>query len=170
MRSLRIFTAYSLPIFSDYCQNVCLISRLFLESKTLFYDTDPFLFYIVTINDELGAHFAGYFSKEKYEPDKNNLSCIMTLPCFQDKGLGRFLIDVSYALSRKEGWFGGPEQPLSDLGRIAYGSYWRGTIYDYLHEHKMDIEGGDGVSIDCECLRIKICFRVSEFWNLNTKS
>ncbi|ULT90984.1 hypothetical protein L3Y34_008936 [Caenorhabditis briggsae] len=129
-----------------YCQTLCLISRMFLESKTVFYDTEPFFFYIVTINDEVGCRFAGYFSKEKYEPDVNNLSCIMTLPRYQEKGLGRFLIDVSYALSRKEGWNGGPEQPLSDLGKKAYGGYWKTAIACSLVKFKDDIEFGDGIS------------------------
>ena len=31
-----------------YCQNVCFIAKLFLDHKTLYYDTDPFLFYIVS--------------------------------------------------------------------------------------------------------------------------
>lgn len=28
-----------------YCRNLCLISKLFLDHKTLYYDVDPFLFY-----------------------------------------------------------------------------------------------------------------------------
>uniref|UniRef100_A0A1I7TSV1 Histone acetyltransferase n=1 Tax=Caenorhabditis tropicalis TaxID=1561998 RepID=A0A1I7TSV1_9PELO len=52
----------------------------------------------------------------------------MTLPYHQDKGLGWFLIDVSYALSRKEEWNGGPEQPLSDLGRKSYGGFWNTAV------------------------------------------
>ncbi|EGT46847.1 hypothetical protein CAEBREN_32037, partial [Caenorhabditis brenneri] len=35
-----------------YCQTLCLVSRMFLESKTVFYDTEPFFFYVVTMNDE----------------------------------------------------------------------------------------------------------------------
>ncbi|CAI2353120.1 unnamed protein product [Caenorhabditis sp. 36 PRJEB53466] len=112
-----------------YCQRLCLIARLFLSSKTVFYDTEPFLFYVVTVNDAEGWRLAGYFSKEKYEPDLNNLSCIMILPPFQSMGLGRVLIDLSYALSRREEWFGGPEQPLSEHGLAAYGKYWRAAIF-----------------------------------------
>ena len=48
-----------------YCQNLCLLAKLFLGSKTLYYDVEPFLFYIMTENDEHGCHFVGYFSKEK---------------------------------------------------------------------------------------------------------
>ena len=31
-----------------YCQNICLVCKLFLDSKTLFYDVESFLFYILT--------------------------------------------------------------------------------------------------------------------------
>lgn len=30
-----------------YCQSLCLLSKLFLDHKTLYYDVDPFLFYIL---------------------------------------------------------------------------------------------------------------------------
>jgi hypothetical protein len=30
-----------------YCQNLCLLSKLFLDHKTLYYDVQPFLFYIL---------------------------------------------------------------------------------------------------------------------------
>jgi len=48
-----------------YCQNLCLLAKLFLDHKTLFYDTLPFLFYIFARVDDKGAHIVGYFSKEK---------------------------------------------------------------------------------------------------------
>lgn len=31
-----------------YCQNLCLLAKLFLDHKTLYYDVEPFLFYILT--------------------------------------------------------------------------------------------------------------------------
>ncbi len=36
---------------------------MFLDHKTLYYDTDPFLFYVMTNYDEHGFHLVGYFSK-----------------------------------------------------------------------------------------------------------
>ena len=42
-------------------QNLCLLAKLFLDHKTLYYDVDPFLFYILTEVDDRGAHIVGYF-------------------------------------------------------------------------------------------------------------
>jgi hypothetical protein len=67
---------------------------MFLDHKTLYYDVEPFLFYVMTEVDDLGARFVGYFSKEKRSPD-NNVSCIMTLPVRQRRGWGQLLIDFS---------------------------------------------------------------------------
>ena len=81
-----------------YCQNLCLLAKQFLDHKTLYYDVEPFLFYVVTEASPLGAKFVGYFSKEKRSPT-NNVSCIMTLPVRQRRGWGNFLIDFSESFS-----------------------------------------------------------------------
>lgn len=78
-----------------YCQNLCLLAKLFLDHKTLYYDVEPFLFYVLTKNDKKGCHLVGYFSKEKHCVQKYNVSCIMTMPQYQRQGFGRFLIDFS---------------------------------------------------------------------------
>ncbi|KAI6656422.1 Histone acetyltransferase KAT6B isoform X3 [Oopsacas minuta] len=114
-----------------YCQNLCLLGKLFLDHKTLYYDVEPFTFYVLTKNDESGCHIIGYFSKEKYQ-QKFNLSCIMTLPAYQKQGYGKFLIQFSYLLSLREERIGSPEKPLSLLGRVAYISFWKSAILDYL--------------------------------------
>lgn len=67
---------------------------MFLDHKTLYYDVEPFLFYVMTTAEVTGAKFVGYFSKEKRSPT-NNVSCIMTLPVRQRKGWGNLLIDFS---------------------------------------------------------------------------
>jgi len=56
--------------------------------------------------------------------DNNNLACILIFPPWQRQGLGQVLMAASYFLGRQEGRFGGPERPLSALGRKAYIAYW----------------------------------------------
>jgi histone acetyltransferase MYST1 len=48
-----------------YCQNLSYFAKLFLDHKTLYFDVDPFLFYVLCSRDERGYHPVGYFSKEK---------------------------------------------------------------------------------------------------------
>lgn len=56
-----------------YCQKLCLLAKLFLDHKTLYFDVSPFFFYIITKVDQDGAHIVGYFSKEKVSTH----SCLM---------------------------------------------------------------------------------------------
>lgn len=121
-----------------YCQNLCLLAKLFLGSKTLYYDVEPFLFYVLCEYDDLGYHFVGYFSKEKRASSQNNVSCILTLPIHQRKGYGNLLIDFSYLLTRVEGKTGSPEKPLSDMGLVSYRNYWRLIMCRYLIKHCPD--------------------------------
>ncbi|KAJ2007964.1 Histone acetyltransferase [Coemansia sp. RSA 2322] len=125
-----------------YCQNLCLIGKMFLDTKTLYYDVEPFLFYILCEYDSQGYHFAGYYSKEKRSSLGYNLSCIMILPSKQREGYGKLLIEFSYLLSKKEGIAGSPEKPLSDFGLLSYRSYWRRAIYEIL------LRGAASISID----------------------
>lgn len=47
----------------QYCQHLCLLAKFFLDHKTLYYDVEPFLFYVMTSADSEGCHTIGYFSK-----------------------------------------------------------------------------------------------------------
>lgn len=119
-----------------YCQNLCLLSKLFLDHKTLYYDVEPFLFYILCELDAWGNHhIVGYFSKEKQSTENYNLACILTFPPYQRKGYGKFLISVSFELTKREGTTGSPEKPLSDLGKISYRSYWTYVILKLLETY-----------------------------------
>lgn len=124
-----------------YCQRLCLLGKLFLDHKTLYFDVAPFLFYVVLLQNEL----TGFFSKEKpLVASEFNLACIVTLPQHQRKGVGRFLIALSYELTKREGKTGAPERPLSDLGQLSYRSYWMYAVMNFMKTKR----GAVGVSAD----------------------
>ncbi|KAI4528507.1 hypothetical protein K525DRAFT_260096 [Schizophyllum commune Loenen D] len=125
-----------------WCRNLSLLSKCFLDHKTLYYDVTPFLYYVMAQRDSTGCHMVGYFSKEKECAEGYNVACILTLPQHQRHGFGKLLIEFSYALSRKEKKAGSPEKPLSDLGLLGYRSYWAEVIVGYL------MQCGDDVSIE----------------------
>lgn len=89
-----------------YCQNLCLLAKLFIEHKTIYYDTYPFFFYVLCEEDAEGSHIVGYFSKDKDSQEGYNLACICSMPFVQRTGYGKFLISFSYELSKREGKVG----------------------------------------------------------------
>jgi histone acetyltransferase MYST1 len=135
-----------------YCQNLSYFAKLFLDHKTLYYDVDPFMWYVLCERDERGFHPVGYFSKEKLSETGYNLACILIFPAHQRKGYGRFLIAFSYELSKSEGKVGSPEKPLSDLGAVSYRSYWASVIIDYLRS--LDESRSSSVLEICEATAI----------------
>ncbi|KAJ2965598.1 hypothetical protein NUW54_g14066 [Trametes sanguinea] len=126
-----------------YCRNLSLLSKCFLDHKTLYYDVTPFLYYVMCQRDSAGCHMVGYFSKEKESADNYNVACILTLPQHQRHGYGKLLIEFSYELSKREGKLGSPEKPLSDLGLLGYRAYWAETIIDLLMNTTEDISIDD---------------------------
>ncbi|KAI9095932.1 acyl-CoA N-acyltransferase [Phlyctochytrium arcticum] len=116
-----------------FCQNLCLLAKLFLNNKSIFYDVHRFLFYVLVAKGQDGRDYImGYFSKEIQSFQNFNLACILVLPPFQRMGWGTFLIELSYELSKRLGQIGSPERPLSDLGLASYKSYWRAVVLDIL--------------------------------------
>ncbi|KAG0136050.1 acyl-CoA N-acyltransferase [Tuber indicum] len=136
-----------------FCQCLSLFAKLFLDTKSISYDVEPFLFYTLVedvpppTTDGTGVkvggggggkaqqqqqqgrkRIVGFFSKEKMSWDGNILACILIFPPYQRRGLGKILISFSYVLARGEGKIGGPEKPLSDLGQKGYRSYWTSVL------------------------------------------
>jgi len=144
-----------------YCQNVSYLAKFFLDHKTLEYDTTSFFFYIVTEVSPSGCHFLCYFSKEK-NPEKNfNLSCIMALPCHQRKGLGHFMISLSYGLSKIEGKLGTPETPLSDLGLISYRKWWASELLKVIQRH---CQQNKMKELTLSVLAQETAFQIEDIW------
>ncbi|XBW35938.1 hypothetical protein QEN19_001510 [Hanseniaspora menglaensis] len=131
-----------------WCRNLCLLTKLFLDHKTLYYDVDPFLFYCMTRRDEYGHRLVGYFSKEKMSQENYNVACILTLPQYQRKGYGRLLIEFSYELSKIEKKTGSPEKPLSDLGLLSYRAYWSDVLIKLLCEINFEAKMNSEISVE----------------------
>ena len=152
-----------------YCQNLSLFGKLFLEQKSVFFDTGGFDYYVLTYtppertsrprhrrgNHKRGPSYStedlgletqvlGFFSKESPSWDSNNLACILVFPPFQHRQLGKLLMSVSYKLSAwewEEGIIGGPEKPLSEMGRRSYLRFWAERVARFMLGQSADAEG-----------------------------
>jgi len=111
-----------------FAQNLSLFTKLFIETKSVCFDVNSFLFYLLvvtnpaspttttntTINNENNTRqIVGFFSKEKLSWDNNNLACILTFPPYQRRGYSQILMGASYEISKREGEPGGPEKRTS---------------------------------------------------------
>jgi len=58
MYFLSLILVFEVDGFEErlYCQNLCYIAKLFLDHKTLYFDVDPFLFYVLCEVDERGMY------------------------------------------------------------------------------------------------------------------
>lgn len=152
-----------------YCQNLSLFAKLFLEQKSVFFDTSGFHYFVLTYSSPnlptspsagksrgrrrssstkteslFKNQVLGFFSKETLSWDANNLACILVFPPYQHRNLGQLLMAVSYKLS---GWewedsvIGGPEKPLSTLGRKGYLRFWSERIARFFMGQTADAEG-----------------------------
>jgi hypothetical protein len=133
-----------------YAQNLSLFAKLFLDTKSVFFDVSSFLYYLLvqhpspstssqqSNNNDLTtppqSQVVGFYSKEKMSWDNNNLACILVFPPWQRKGLGQLLMGASYVLGRREGRFGGPEKPLSAKGLKGYLAYWCREVARFIVE------------------------------------
>ncbi|KAK7425277.1 SAS complex subunit [Neonectria magnoliae] len=128
-----------------FCQNLSLFAKLFLDNKSVFFDVSGFNYFLLvytpppkplpagtTEDHPPTPQITGFFSKEKMSWDNNNLACILVFPPWQRKGLGALLMGASYEISRREGILGGPEKPISDLGKKGYKRFWAGEIARWL--------------------------------------
>ncbi|MCJ1359858.1 MAG: hypothetical protein MMC33_009861 [Icmadophila ericetorum] len=121
-----------------FTQNLSLFAKLFLDNKSVFYDVSSFNYYLLvydkvssTTDEDPGpanSQIVGFFSKEKMSWDNNNLACILVFPPWQRRGLGKILMAASYELSKREGRIGGPEKPLSELGKKGYMRFWESRV------------------------------------------
>lgn len=153
-----------------YCQNLSLFAKLFLEQKSVFFDTSGFHYFVLTCTSRktstspsnvktrgrrrrssgesvdlgLKTQVLGFFSKENLSWDANNLACILVFPPYQHRNLGQLLMAVSYKLSGwewEESIIGGPEKPLSALGRKSYLRFWSERIARFFMGQTADAEG-----------------------------
>ncbi|XP_072756633.1 uncharacterized protein Chm isoform X3 [Anoplolepis gracilipes] len=142
--------------YKQYCQNLCLLAKFFLDHKTLYYDVEPFLFYVMTIGDSEGCHTVGYFSKEKNSFLNYNVSCILTLPPYQRQGYGRLLIDFNISKEMAIDSY----DIVSTLQALGMMKYWKGKHIilkkqDVIDDYKDRVKRRGPVykEIDPECLK-----------------
>eukprot|EP00759_Apiculatamorpha_spiralis_P027130 PhF_6_TR30123/c0_g1_i1/m.44023/K11304/TIP60, KAT5, ESA1; histone acetyltransferase HTATIP len=117
-----------------YTRYLILLGKLFLQDKFLGGDLNTYEFYTLIVHGSQPTEhrtLAGFFSHEINNTTKN-LSCIVTLPPFQSRGYGAFLVDFSYFLSKRRKRLEGPEFPLSEYGKLVYHSYWNYTVLNYI--------------------------------------
>ncbi|KAK8127106.1 histone acetyltransferase [Apiospora kogelbergensis] len=153
-----------------FCQNLSLFAKLFLDNKSVFFDVAGFNYFLLVYTPPPAAtpsesdveqspaetsasrrpQVVGFFSKEKLSWDNNNLACILVFPPWQRKGLGALLMGVSYEISRREKVLGGPEKPISELGKKGYRRFWAGEICRWLLGLELPSKDEQEIIVDAE--------------------
>jgi histone acetyltransferase MYST1 len=87
-------------------QCLCLLCKLFLDHKTLYYDIGFYVFYVLCECDQTGCRIAAFFSKQRSCMTNDIISCIVVLPPYQRKGYGSLLISLAYEVARRGKSFG----------------------------------------------------------------
>lgn len=104
-------------------QNLCLLSQMFLKSKTVYFEVKDYDFFVV-YREEI----FGYFSRHK--EGNHALSCFMVFPCFQKQGWGTVLLDYSQIKSISSHGVQqidpkGAEKPYSKKAIFCFRKYWK---------------------------------------------
>ncbi|KAK1986465.1 acyl-CoA N-acyltransferase [Colletotrichum cereale] len=153
-----------------FCQNLSLFAKLFLDNKSVFFDVRGFNYFLLVYtpppkpnspDPPQRPHIVGFFSKEKMSWDNNNLACILVFPPWQRKGLGALLMGVSYEISRREGVVGGPEKPISELGRKGYKRFWGGEVARWLLSCPTNGRGAGGDADPALLVDLEDCSRAT---------
>uniref|UniRef100_A0AC34Q695 Histone acetyltransferase n=1 Tax=Panagrolaimus sp. JU765 TaxID=591449 RepID=A0AC34Q695_9BILA len=145
-----------------FCESLCILGSCFINHKCLLQCIEPFYFYVLFERKNNRYSFAGYFSKQKYRHGPCNLCCLLVLPCCQGKGYGRFLVDFSFLLSRKENYAGGPEFPLSTAANKLYTQYIYDAVCNSIYNYYLKLKDGkETTKFNLESLEIETGIRDS---------
>lgn len=87
------------------------MAKLFLDHKTLYYDVDLFLFYVLCECDERGAHMVGYFSKVG-APVLSGTVCLF--PAEQQLRTGPSVVCACFAVTLPDAAIQLPAQTLQE--------------------------------------------------------
>lgn len=138
-----------------FLESLCLFTKFFLDNKSSFCNLDEFEFFLVYSRELHGTSNVrnkplGFFSKQIASSHFENLSSILIIPPYRNKGLGTLLIEFSYLLSIHElefssrthnspdidGFSTGPESPLSPFGLKLYLNYWQKVVVKEMMNYK----------------------------------
>ena len=79
----------------SFCENLCLLATLFIESKVEIKNVHRFRFYVLMVKYADGqSHIGGFFSKLQYQ-ERLNLSCLLIFPPYRNRGFGSLMIEIS---------------------------------------------------------------------------